>query len=164
MIKVGIISDTHSSFDDTLKRFLEPVDVIWHAGDIGDIQTADLIRSFKPLVAVYGNIDDFAVRSVFRDEVVAFEAEGAKVMMTHIGGYPGRYRGGFRSKIVSYRPDIVVTGHSHILKVIWDDALNHLHINPGAAGNSGFHRVRTAIRLKIEDGRPFDLEVGEWRR
>ncbi|MDE7133993.1 MAG: metallophosphatase family protein [Rikenellaceae bacterium] len=164
MIKIGIISDTHSVFDDKLKHFLDPVDTIWHAGDIGDIETADLINAFKPLVAVYGNIDDFTVRSTYRNAVTAFESEGARVIMTHIGGYPGRYEASFKDKIAAYRPTIVVTGHSHILKVMWDKQMEHLHINPGAAGINGFHRVRTAVRLTIDNGIPRDLEVGQWDR
>lgn len=164
MIKVGIISDTHSTFDDKLMRFLEPVDVVWHAGDIGDMATAERIRAFKPLVAVYGNIDDYVVRSAYRNDCVMFDVEGAKVLMTHIGGYPGNYVSSFRSKIAAGRPTIVVTGHSHILKVMWDQRFGHLHINPGAAGASGFHRVRTAVRLNIDNGEPHDLEVGEWNR
>ncbi|MCX4359564.1 MAG: metallophosphoesterase family protein [Rikenellaceae bacterium] len=164
MIKVGIISDTHSTFDDKVMRFLDPVDVIWHAGDIGDIATAERISAFKPLVAVYGNIDDYVVRSAYRNDCVMFDAEGAKVLMTHIGGYPGNYSSSFRNKIVAGRPTIVITGHSHILKVMWDKRFGHLHINPGAAGMNGFHRVRTAVRMVIDGGEPRDFEVGEWNR
>ena len=163
-MRVGIISDTHSTFDDKVMRFLDSVDVIWHAGDIGDMATADRISSFRPLVAVYGNIDDHTVRSAYRNEFLLFDAAGARVLMTHIGGYPGNYASAFKNKIASLRPTIVVTGHSHILKVMWDKRFGHLHINPGAAGTMGFHRVRTAVRLAIDDGEPHDLEVGEWAR
>jgi len=164
MIKVGIISDTHSTFDDRIMRFLDPVDVIWHAGDIGDMATAERISAFRPLVAVYGNIDDYVVRSVYRDDCLLFDAEGARVLMTHIGGYPGNYIPSFRNRIAMDKPTVVVTGHSHILKVMWDKRFGHLHINPGAAGTSGFHRVRTAVRMSIDGGEPHDLEVGEWSR
>lgn len=163
MRKIGIISDTHTAFDSKLREFLKECDEIWHAGDIGNIATYDTIAQFKPLKAVYGNVDDATVR-IATKEVLFFECEEVKVMMTHIGGYPERYYTAFKSLIKHNKPDLVITGHSHILKVIYDKSLNHLHINPGAAGAQGFHKVRTAIRLKIEGKNISDLEVCEWDR
>lgn len=163
MKRVGIISDTHTTFDDKLINFLKDCDIIFHAGDIGNISTFDTIAKFKTLKAVYGNIDDSTVKLATKESLY-FELEGVKVLMTHIGGYPGRYYDTFKNEIAYRKPDLVITGHSHILKVIYDKKLKHLHINPGAAGCSGFHRVRTAIRLNINNGKMSDLEVWEQER
>lgn len=163
MIRIGIISDTHGLFDDKLRDFLSEVDVIWHAGDFGNLQTADTIAAFKPLVGVYGNVDDARVRLVY-PQYQCFSCEGVKVLMTHIGGYPGRYEPEVRGNIDQYKPRIFISGHSHILKVMPDRKRNLLHINPGAAGISGFHHVRTAVRFVIDGGDIRDLEVGEWQR
>lgn len=163
MKKIGVISDTHGIFDIKVAQFLAGVDEIWHAGDIGNIELADEIALFKPLVAVYGNIDGGTTRIAF-PKFNEFECEGARVLMTHIGGYPGRYDRDAYAHIMSYRPNIFVAGHSHILKVIYDKKLDLLHINPGAAGFSGFHNVRTAVRFNISKGQLSDLEVGEWSK
>ncbi|MCD8186017.1 MAG: metallophosphatase family protein [Rikenellaceae bacterium] len=163
MKKIGIISDTHGFFDDKLERFLSRVDVIWHAGDFGNLETADRIAAFKPLVGVYGNIDDARVRIVY-PQYQEFQCEGIRVLMTHIGGYPGRYESETRLKIDRYHPRIFISGHSHILKVMPDRRRNLLHINPGAAGIHGFHHVHTAVRLIVDNGQIRDLEVGEWAR
>ncbi|MFI3262449.1 MAG: metallophosphoesterase family protein [Rikenellaceae bacterium] len=163
MKKIGIISDTHTTFDSKMRDFLKDCDEVWHAGDIGNIQTFDKLASFKPLRAVYGNIDGHTVRLTTK-EILKFECEGVRVLMTHIGGYPTHYYTDFKNVIMINKPDLVITGHSHILKVMYDKKLNHLHINPGAAGNSGFHKVRTAIRLKLDKGNISDLEVCEWDR
>ncbi len=163
MKKIGILSDTHGCFDDKLRNFFKDVDELWHAGDIGNLATADAIASFKPLRAVHGNIDDGQVRLVY-PRYLDFECEGASVLMTHIGIYFDRYNGVAQARIVAEKPTIFVCGHSHILKVVYDRKYDLLHINPGAAGVSGFHRVRTAVRLVVEDGKPRDLEVGEWKR
>ena len=163
MTKVGIISDTHGLFDEPLRRFLAEVDVIWHAGDFGGLATADEIAAFKPLVGVYGNIDEARLRIVY-PETQCFTCDGAGVVMTHIGGYPGRYEPRARAVIDECRPRLFVSGHSHILKVMPDRGRNLLHINPGAAGFSGFHHVRTAIRLEIDGADIRNLEVGEWPR
>jgi putative phosphoesterase len=163
MTKVGIISDTHGFLDDKLRGFLSEVDVIWHAGDFGGLTTADAIAAFKPLVGVYGNIDEARVRVVY-PEFQCFACEQVGVVMTHIGGYPGRYEPKARAMIDRYRPRVFVSGHSHILKVMPDRGRTLLHINPGAAGINGFHHVRTAIRLTIEGDRIHELEVGEWPR
>ena len=163
MTRIGVISDTHGWFDDKVRRFLAGVDVIWHAGDFGNLQTADSIAAFKPLVGVYGNIDDARVRIVY-PQYQCFACEQVKVLMTHIGGYPGRYEPEARRKIDEFNPRIFISGHSHILKVMPDRRRGLLHINPGAAGISGFHRVRTAVRLVIDGPDIRELEVGEWPR
>ncbi|MFR9602808.1 MAG: metallophosphoesterase family protein [Rikenellaceae bacterium] len=163
MKKIGIISDTHGTFDQTLRHFLRDVDEIWHAGDIGTLALADEIAAFKPLRAVWGNIDGAELRRAYRPYTI-FECEGARVLMTHIGGYPKRYRPESLEMIRKYRPTLFVAGHSHILKVIYDQSHNHLHINPGGAGNYGIHKVRSAVRFDIEDGKFTNMEVGEWAR
>lgn len=163
MKRIGLISDTHETFDDVLQRFLVDVDEIWHAGDFGNIETADAIAAFKPLRGVYGNIDGAVLRRVY-PRWQQFECEQVKVVMTHIGGYPGRYYTGVADLLRTVRPKIFISGHSHILKVIYDKKLDLLHLNPGAAGLSGFHRVRTALRFVIDGERIEELEVGEWER
>lgn len=163
MKRIGLISDTHGTFDDVLQRFLANVDEIWHAGDFGNIETADAIAAFKPLRGVYGNIDGAVLRRVY-PRWQQFECEQVKVVMTHIGGYPGRYYTGVADLLRTVRPKIFISGHSHILKVIYDKKLDLLHLNPGAAGLSGFHRVRTALRFVIDGDRIEELEVGEWER
>ena len=163
MKRIGIISDTHGTFDDTLREFLKDVDEIWHAGDIGSIELADRIAAFKPLRAVSGNIDDGMTRRVY-PPFVCFECEQVRVLMTHIGGYPRRYDPRAVQRIQSLRPRLFIAGHSHILKVIYDPVYDLLHINPGAAGEHGFHKVRTAVRLTIDGAEMRDMEVGEWPR
>ena len=162
---IGLISDTHGVFDPRFKAFLEPVDQIWHAGDFGGGMTlAEEIAAFKPLVGVAGNCDNHDLRyqhPLYR----FFECEGLKVLMTHIGGYPGRYDAAARRLIDCYKPDILVCGHSHILKVMRDPKRgNMLIINPGAAGIQGFHIVRTALRFMIENGKIHSMEVFELER
>ncbi len=163
MAYIGLISDTHCVFDAKIKSFLEPVDAIWHAGDFGNIQTVDAISAFKPLVGVHGNCDDAQIR-LCQPYIQNFTIEGMKVLMMHIGGYPGRYDYKAMQLIEAHRPDIFICGHSHILKVINDPKRNMLVINPGAAGVQGMHQVRTALRFRIEDGNITDMEVGEWEK
>lgn len=163
MKKIGIISDTHSSFDSKIALFLKDCDIVLHAGDIGNIETADAIASSLKLIAVHGNIDDHVVRSLY-PEFMSITIEGVKILMTHIGGYPRHYNHKAEARIAAERPKIFISGHSHILKVMNDIDYNLLHINPGAAGMSGFHRVRTAVRLIVDDGNIKELEVGEWQR
>ena len=163
MKRIGLISDTHNLFDGTLMDFMRDVDEIWHAGDIGSLELADRIAAFKPLRAVCGNIDDSTVRSTYRP-VLSFEVEGMRVLMTHIGGYPNHYDHRILPQIMQLHPDIFVSGHSHILKVIYDKRMSLLHLNPGAAGSYGFHRVRTALRFTIDVGAVRDMEIGEWPR
>ena len=162
-MKIGLLSDTHGYFDDKLMRFFSDVDELWHAGDIGNIETADKIAAFKPLRAVHGNIDGASVRIVYPRAQV-FTCEGMKVFMLHIGGHPARYEAGVLNELKEAKPQLFISGHSHILKVIYDKKNGWLHINPGAAGISGFHQVRTAVRFAIIDGEIKDMEVGEWKR
>lgn len=163
MTYIGLLSDTHCCFDDHLKEFFKDVDVIWHAGDFGNTVTSDAIAKVKPLIGVYGNCDGYDVRAI-HPYIQIFEVEGMKVLMMHIGGYPGRYDYKALQLIEAHRPDIFVCGHSHILKVINDKHYNMITINPGAAGIQGFHLVRTALRFHIDNGKIIDMEVGEWDR
>lgn len=160
---IGLLSDTHGVFDAPFRDFLSPVDEIWHAGDIGGIATAEAIAEFKPLKAVYGNCDGYDVRLEY-PLFQLFDCDGTKVLMTHIGGYPGRYDPRARALIDEHRPDIFVCGHSHILKIVNDFKRNMLVINPGAAGIQGFHTVRTALRFRIDAGDIKDMEVFELDR
>lgn len=160
---IGLLSDTHSFFDEKVLDFLKETDEIWHAGDFGSVEVSDEIAKFKPLRGVYGNCDDHRIRLI-HPLVQIFETGGMKVLMTHIGGYPGRYDKNAFNLIIAHKPQIFVCGHSHILKIIHDKSLDILTINPGAAGFEGFHNVRTALRFRIENGRVSDMEVGEWSR
>ena len=158
---IGLISDTHGVFDEPFRDFLAPVDQIWHAGDFGGgLDLAAGIAAFKPLVGVAGNCDNYDLRYTHPLHRF-FECEGMKILMTHIGGYPGKYDPRARKLIDEFRPDIFVCGHSHILKVVRDTRRNMLVINPGAAGIQGFHIVRTALRFHIENGALTDMEVFE---
>lgn len=161
---VGLISDTHGVFSGQFREFLSPVDQIWHAGDFGGgMDLAAEIASFKPLVGVAGNCDNYDLR--FTHPLHRFfECEGMSVLMTHIGGYPGKYDSRARKLIDAYHPDIFVCGHSHILKVVRDVKRDMLVLNPGAAGIQGFHVVRTALRFHIDSGRIHDMEVFELDR
>ncbi len=163
MKRIGVISDTHGTFDAPLRTFLAEVDEIWHAGDIGSLELADEIAAFKPLRAVYGNIDGGVTRRVY-DEFAYFKCEEVAVLMTHIGGYPRHYSPKALAKIQASRPKIFVAGHSHTLKIIYDNVYDLLHINPGAAGCFGFHDRRTAIRFTIDGENIRDMEIGEWPR
>ncbi len=156
---IGLISDTHGVFDQPLKDFLKSVDEIWHAGDFGGgTQLAAEIADFKPLRGVSGNCDNYELRYT-QPHHRFFDCEGMKVLMTHIGGYPGRYEPKARGLIVDYKPDIFICGHSHILKVVHDPLYDMMVLNPGAAGFQGFHIFRTALRFKIESSNIFDMEV-----
>ena len=161
---IGLISDTHGVFSSQFRKFLEPVDQIWHAGDFGGgLSLAAEIADFKPLVGVAGNCDNHELR--FTHPLHRFfECEGLKVLMTHVGGYPGRYDPRARKLIDTYRPDLFVCGHSHILKVMRDQQRNMLVVNPGAAGIQGFHVVRTALRFHIDAGKIHDMEIFELDR
>lgn len=158
-MKIGLISDTHGRFDPPFRDFFEPCDEIWHAGDFGGgYATAAEIAAFKPLVGVVGNCDE---RGLMYDYPIhkCFKREGKLILMTHIGGYPGRYDYNARQLIERYRPDIFVCGHSHILRVMNDPKYDMLVMNPGAAGIQGFHIVRTAIRFDINELGLSNLEV-----
>lgn len=163
MVRIGVISDTHGTFDEPLRLFLKDVDEIWHAGDIGSRELASEIAAFKPLRAVYGNIDGGATRMAFGEEL-CFKCEEVTVVMTHIGGYPRHYAPKALRRIQAVRPKLFIAGHSHILKVIYDPVYDLLHINPGAAGCYGFHDVRTAIRFTIDGDKISDMDIGHWER
>lgn len=161
---IGLISDSHGVFDEPMRKFLEPVDELWHAGDIGGgMDLVEEIAAFKPLVAVCGNIDD---RRLLDEHPLyrVFEREGKRILMTHIGGYPGRYDSKAFALISKYKPDIFVCGHSHILKVVNDTKRGMIVINPGACGVQGFQIVRTALRFHIDNGLIHDMEVFEIQR
>lgn len=162
-MKIGVISDTHNTFDTLLEEFLAPCDEVWHAGDFGSVEVADRIARFKPLRGVYGNIDGGVLRRMYNDFTL-FEVEGVKVLMTHIGGYPRHYSPKALQHIHISKPKLFIAGHSHILKVIYDPIYELLHINPGAAGKYGIHTLRTAIRFDIEAGEIKNLEIGEWSK
>lgn len=161
---IGLISDTHGVFGDEFRKFLEPVDVIWHAGDFGGgISFAESIAGFKPLVGVYGNCDGQDIRFSYPGHQF-LQVEGMKVLMTHIGGSPGHYDIRAAALIDNYKPDIFICGHSHILKVMNDPGRDMLYVNPGAAGLQGWQLVRTALRFRIEDGNVKGMEVFELQR
>lgn len=160
MKKVGLLSDTHGFLDPAIYKYFAACDEIWHAGDVGTISVFDELSKFKPLRSVYGNIDGSVIRSVMPGNLY-FELEGMKVFMTHIGGYPGRYNLEVKTFLKANPTDLFICGHSHILKVMYDQTNHLLHINPGAAGNHGFHQVKTLVRFEVNEGKPQNLEVIE---
>jgi len=160
MRRIGLISDTHGYLDNQIKRLLGEVDEIWHAGDIGDPSVTDQLAEIKPLRAVYGNIDGEKLRTQFPLDN-RFSCEEADVWITHIAGYPGKYNQRVRQILQVNPPDLMICGHSHILKVMPDKKYRHLHMNPGAAGRHGFHKVRTLLRFTVEGKNFSDLEVVE---
>jgi putative phosphoesterase len=158
--KIGLLSDTHGYLDPKVFEYFSACDEIWHAGDIGDIKVADDLSRFKTLKAVSGNIDGQNIRSSYPVDQV-FLCEEVKVLITHIGGYPGNYFPEAEKKIRSHAPQLFICGHSHILKVMRDAKYDLLHINPGAAGKSGFHKIKTMVRFHINGKRIENLEVIE---
>lgn len=162
MTKIGVLSDTHGHLPKEVYEFFKDVDLIIHAGDIGSVDVLNELQAFKKTVAVYGNIDDFDVVAL-TEKVENIEIEGLKIMVTHIGGYPNRYERGIKELIEIERPNIFISGHSHILKVINDPKYSLLHINPGAAGRQGIHQISTLVRFTI-DSMPKDLEVLEFNK
>lgn len=163
MKRIGLLSDTHTFLHPRLKEIFASCDEIWHAGDIGNEATAEQLKAIKPLRAVYGNIDGQNIRIQF-PEVLTFFCEEVKVLMIHIGGYPKRYSPKARILIKKEKPKLFISGHSHILKVMFDKENELLHINPGASGKSGFHKVITAIRFTIDKDEIKDLEVIELKK
>ena len=159
-MKIGLLSDTHGWIHPSIFEHFADCDEIWHAGDIGPVKTADSLNSFKPLKAVYGNIDDSFVRSVF-PESLRFTVEEMKIWITHIGGSPGNYSLKVKNEIYTTPPDIFISGHSHIAKVLFDKRSGSLYINPGAAGYIGFHKYMTVIRFQITGKKIHDLELIE---
>ena len=161
MQKILLLSDTHSTIDESILKHLNWADQVWHAGDVGNVQVIDSIKELKPLIGVYGNIDGQEIRQELPKEQF-FEVENMRIYITHIGGYPGKYNTQVKQAIANYKPDIYICGHSHILKVQYDKDNNVLHLNPGAAGVSGFHQVRTMLRFILDKGKIRDLEIIEW--
>lgn len=160
MKRILLLSDTHSYIDDKIVTYAEAADEVWHAGDIGDLSVTDTLKKVKPLRGVYGNIDNDKARLEFPLHN-RFMCEGVDVWITHIGGYPGKYNQEIRTEINANPPKLFICGHSHILKVQFDQKLNLLHMNPGAAGVSGFHKVRTMLRFTIDGDKIGHLEVIE---
>jgi len=160
MKKILLLSDTHSYIDNQILKFVKQADEVWHAGDIGDLSVTDAIKKLKPLRAVYGNIDDNVARLEFPLDL-KFEVENVSVWITHIGGYPNRYKPRIKEEIERNPPKIFICGHSHILKVQFDKKLNLLHLNPGAAGNHGFHNVRTMLRFTLDNTKIENMEIIE---
>jgi uncharacterized protein len=160
MKRIGLLSDTHGFLDDKVFHYFDSCDEIWHAGDFGNIELADRLAQFKPLRGVYGNIDGKDVRLVY-PEHNRFRCEDVDVWITHIGGYPDKYNPKIKSEIYSNPPKLFISGHSHILKVIFDKKTGSLHLNPGAAGKQGWHKVRSMIKFCISEEKIHTLEVIE---
>ncbi|WP_299313952.1 metallophosphoesterase family protein [uncultured Aquimarina sp.] len=160
MKKILLLSDTHSYIDERILHYVKEADEVWHAGDIGDLKVSDAIENLKPLRAVYGNIDDDKARAAFPLNQ-RFSCEGVSIWITHIGGYPPKYNVNTREEIKTNPPKLFICGHSHILKVIPDKINDVLHMNPGAAGKHGFHKVRTMLRFTLNLGKIENLEVIE---
>ena len=163
MTKILLLSDTHSYISEDILKYVKQSDEVWHAGDIGDLKVTDKIKALKPLRAVFGNIDNAEARVVFPEHNI-FKCENVNVWITHIGGYPGRYNPALREAIKHNPPNLFISGHSHILKVMPDKKLNLLHMNPGAIGKHGFHKVRTMLRFQIDADKISNLEVIEFKR
>jgi putative phosphoesterase len=163
MLRVGMLSDTHGYLHPKVSSFFAPCDEIWHAGDFGNLEVAVSLRAIKPLLGVSGNIDGPEIRHEF-PLVQLFQRQQITVLMTHIGGRPGKYDKNLISQIKVHKPNILVCGHSHILKVMYDNRFNLLYINPGAAGKSGLHQVITFVRFVIDGTDIRDLEVMELPR
>jgi len=159
-MKIGLLSDTHSVLPNEYVSFFADCDEIWHAGDIGNYDIIHRLRCLHPVKAVYGNIDDIKIRAEF-PEYLLFEVEQIKVLIIHIGGYPGKYQRKVKQLIQEHQPKLFISGHSHILKIMNDPHNNLLHINPGAAGRSGFHKKRTMIRFDLNQGNVSNLELLE---
>ena len=162
MTRIGLISDTHNFLDTNVFQHFKECHEIWHAGDFGSIAIANELREKTglPLRGVYGNIDGRDVRSVYPEKLV-WRCEEVNVYMTHIGGYPGRYAPGIKNELIANKAKLFICGHSHILKVMYDEKVGCLHMNPGAAGNQGWHKVRTLLRFTIDGADIRDCEVIE---
>ena len=159
-MKIGLLSDTHSFLDKRIFEYFKDVDEIWHAGDIGNIAVIESLIKFKPLRAVYGNIDNIEMRELYPENLI-WECEGIKFLMTHIGGTPHKYPSRVKNLFLEFKPTIFICGHSHILRVINDKTNDLLYLNPGACGNEGFHKVKTIMRFTVSEGKISELEVIE---
>jgi len=163
MKKILLLSDTHSYLDEQMLKYVKQCDEVWHAGDIGSLEVVDEIKKIKPLRAVYGNIDNYVIKAEYPLDL-KFNIEKVSVWMTHIGGYPNHYDIRIRKEIQRNPPTLFISGHSHILKVMFDKKLNTLHLNPGAIGKHGFHKVRTMLRFQIDQDKISNLEIIEFKR
>ena len=163
MVKIGLLSDTHSYLAPQVFEHFKDVDEIWHAGDIGNTEVADALEKFKPLRAVYGNIDGHELR-VRYPEHLFFIIENVPVFITHIGGYPPKYNAISKPLILQHKPHLFICGHSHILKIMPDANLNLLHINPGAAGKHGWQKVNTLVKFTIDNDQIKDLSIVEFKK
>ena len=162
MTRIGLLSDTHGFLDEKVFEYFKDCDEVWHAGDFGE-GVVDKLKGIKSIKGVYGNIDDQKVRHEFPEQLV-FTCEQVKVMMRHIGGSPPNYNPETRKELANHKPQLFISGHSHILKVIYDDKINCLHINPGAAGKQGWHKVRTIIRFVIDGSDIKNCQVIELKK
>ena len=160
MTRIGLISDTHGYIDDSIINHFSECDEVWHAGDFGSIDVARAIQKMKPLRGVYGNVDGFDLRSIY-PELLRWNCEQVQVLMTHIGGYPGKYSPAIRIELLKNPAQLFICGHSHICKVQYDEQFSCLHMNPGAAGKQGWHKVRTIIRFTVDGSNMKDCEVIE---
>lgn len=160
MKRIGLLSDTHGYWDDRYLKYFEECDEIWHAGDIGSTEVLERLMEFRTFRGVYGNIDGQDIRKML-PEINRFRIEGADIVIKHIGGYPGKYDPKVKNLIITEAPNLLISGHSHILKVKYDRNFGLLHINPGAAGKYGFHTVRTLVRFSVDNCNFSDLEVIE---
>jgi putative phosphoesterase len=159
-MRIGLMSDTHGFLDDAIFRHFEECDEVWHAGDFGTVEVLDRLSAFRPVRGVYGNVDGAELRAAL-PEVLSWECEGIRVWMTHIGGYPGNYDRRAGAELRRIRPDLFLCGHSHILKVMRDQSLGLLHMNPGACGHHGWHEMRTLLRFTVEAGKISGVEAIE---
>lgn len=160
MTRIGLISDTHGFLDENVFTHFAHCDEVWHIGDFGSLEVADKLTAFKPLKGVYGNIDGNDIRGRYPEQLI-FTCEKVKVMLRHIGGYPPKYNPETRKELGIHKPQLFMSGHSHILKVIYDPKIQCLHMNPGAAGKHGWHKIRTLIRFVIDGSNIIDCEVIE---
>ena len=160
MIRIGLISDTHGFLDEAVFKHFENCDEIWHAGDFGPVELAHQLAYSRPLKGVYGNIDSNDIRNIYPEQLV-FLCEEVRVMIRHIGGSPPKYNPATRKELQIHQPQLFISGHSHILKIMYDDKINCLHMNPGAAGKHGWHKVRTIIRFVIDGKEMKDCEIIE---
>lgn len=160
MKKILLLSDTHSYMDDRILEYAKNADEIWHCGDFGNLEVIQQLEKVNTVRGVYGNIDDEKIRKIF-PEVLRFTCENVDVLMIHIGGYPGKYSALAKKEIAERAPKLFISGHSHILKAMYDDKNQLLHLNPGAAGNQGWHKVRTMMRFEITNDAIENLEIIE---
>ena len=159
-MRIGLLSDSHSFFDEAICNYFADRDEIWHAGDLGSAELLDRLNRFKPVRAVYGNVDGSDLRSALHEDL-EWECEGIRVYMTHIGGHPGNYDRRAKKELNRLRPDLFICGHSHILRIERDPALGLLYMNPGACGHNGWHKIRTLLRFSVDSGKIGNVEAVE---